>query len=279
VEAENPGNDSVLMMNGSATVEVLALPQLSATATHSSCFELDNGSIELSVTAQAPYVQEWTGPEGFISLEEDPVGLAPGDYMVTVTDTNLCESTSAPLTITEPELLVATVESVAALTSYEARDGAVDLSITGGTLPYQVYWTGTDGYESTMEDADSMTVGYYRVMVTDQNLCQDSIEGIRLVVEENPDEIFIPEGFSPNGDGYNDHFVILGIENFPDNELMVFNRHGITVYYRANYQSDWDGTPEEGRIRGGVLPEGTYYYIFKYGENGIRKGYVYINRE
>jgi gliding motility-associated-like protein len=73
--------------------------------------------------------------------------------------------------------------------------------------------------------------------------------------------------------------VILGIEDFEDNELMVFNRQGVTVFYRANYQNDWDGTPEEGRIQGGELPEGTYYYIFRYGQNGIRKGYVYINRE
>ena len=279
VEAENPLNDSVQMMNGSAAVEAFALPQLSATPTHVSCFELDNGSIDLTVNAQAPHVQEWTGPSGFTSLEEDLEDLAPGDYVVMVTDTNGCISISAPLTITEPELLVAALESVAALTSYEARDGSVEISIAGGTLPYQVYWTGTDGYESTMEDADSMTVGYYRVMVTDNQGCQDSIEGIRLILEDNPDELFIPESFSPNGDGYNDRFVILGIENFADNELMVFNRQGITVYYRANYQNDWDGTPGEGRVQGGVLPEGTYYYIFKYGENGIRKGYVYINRE
>jgi gliding motility-associated-like protein len=279
VEAENPGNDSVLMMYGSAEVVEHALPQLSATLTHVSCFELDNGSIDLTVNAPAPYVQEWTGPSGFTSLEEDLSGLSPGAYMVTVTDTNACESTSAPLTITEPEKLVASVVSITALTSYEARDGYVELSITGGTFPYSVHWSGTDNYESSMQNADSMTVGYYRVIVTDDQLCQDSVEGIRLIVEEDPDEIFIPESFSPNGDGYNDRFVILGIEKFGDNELMVFNRQGITLYYRANYQNDWDGTPEEGRVLGGVLPEGTYYYIFKYGENGIRKGYVYINRE
>ena len=123
-----------------------------------------------------------------------------------------------------------------------------------------------------------MTVGYYRVLVIDAQLCRDSIEGIRLILDEDPDEIFIPESFSPNGDGYNDRFVILGIEHLGDNELMVFNRQGVTVYYRANYQNDWDGTPEEGRVMGGELPEGTYYYIFKYGDNGIRKGFVYINR-
>jgi gliding motility-associated-like protein len=278
VEAWNPGNDSVLMMNDSALIQVLALPQLIYTVSHVSCFELDNGSIALTVNAQAPYMTEWTGPSGFTSQEEDLSGLAPGDYVVTVTDSNTCARTSAPVSITEPPELVTSVDSINALTSYEARDGSAGITITGGTPPYQVYWIGTDGYESNLEDADSMTVGYYRVMVTDQNLCKDSIEGIRLVLDEDPAEIFIPESFSPNGDGYNDRFVILGIENLENTELMVFNRQGITVYYRANYQNDWVGTPEEGRVQGGELPEGTYYYIFKYGQNGIRKGFVYINR-
>jgi gliding motility-associated-like protein len=278
VEARNPENDSVLMMNDSATVQVNPLPQLSALASDASCFELDNGSIALSVIAQAPYVTEWTGPSGFTSLEEDPSGLAPGDYVVTVTDSNGCVRISSPINITEPSELVVSVDSIKALTSYEARDGSVGITITGGIPPYQVLWTGTDGYESILEDADSMTVGYYRVMVTDYQLCQNTIEGIRLVLEEDPAEIFIPESFSPNGDGYNDRFVILGIEQLENNELMVFTRQGITVYYRANYQNDWDGTPEEGRVQGGELPEGTYYYIFKYGQNGIRKGFVYINR-
>ncbi len=147
------------MMNGSALAEMLALPQLSALVTHVRCFELDNGSISLSVSARAPYITEWTGPSGFTSLEEDLSDLAPGTYVVTVTDSNECVSTSSPLNITEPELLLATVNSVLALSSYEARDGSVELSITGGTLPYQVYWSGTDEYESTMEDPDSMTVG------------------------------------------------------------------------------------------------------------------------
>jgi len=279
VEAENPVNDSVLFMNDSLEVRVLALPQLTGNLTHISCFEHDDGSIDLTVNAPAPYTIEWIGPGAFLSDLEDLTNLIPGTYTVTVTDSNACVQTSPDYIITEPELLVATLDLVSPLSSYEAEDGSVQISITGGTLPYSVSWSGTDDYSSTLEDPDSMTVGFYRVMVTDYNFCQDSIEDIRLVPAEEPDEIFIPESFSPNGDGYNDRFVILGIENYSDNELMVFNRQGISVYYRANYQNNWDGTPEEGRIRGGELPEGTYYYIFRYGQNGIRKGYVYINRE
>jgi len=279
VEAENPGNDSVLMMNDSAIVEVHALPQISGIITHIRCFEHDDGSIDLTVSAPAPHTFAWTGPGGFVSDVQDPSDLAPGAYTVTVTDSNSCEQTSTSYTIMEPELLVATIDFISSLSSYEAEDGSVQLSIAGGTLPYSVLWTGTDDYHSSMQNPDSMSVGYYRVMVTDNNLCKDSIEDVKIVVGEDPDALFIPESFSPNGDGYNDRFVILGIEQYPDNELMVFNRQGNTLFYRANYQNDWDGTPEEGRIRGGELPEGTYYYIFRYGQNGIRKGYVYINRE
>jgi gliding motility-associated-like protein len=277
--AEHLSDACTVMMNGSSHVEIFALPQLSASINHATCSGLNNGSINLSVIALAPYEVEWTGPSGFLSNEEDPDSLVSGTYVVTVTDSIQCVSTSAPLNITEPEKIVISVESISPLSSYDAGDGSVEITISGAVFPYFVYWSGTDNYESTMEDPDSMTVGYYRVMVTDQQECTESMEGIRLVAEEDPDEIFIPESFSPNGDGYNDRFVILGIEHFADNELMVFNRQGVTVFYRANYQNDWDGKPEQGRVLGGELPEGTYYYIFKYGQNGIRKGYVYINRE
>ena len=279
VEAENPDNDSVLMMNGSVDVNELPLPLLTTISSDASCANLDDGSIQLTINGTEPFMVSWTGPDGFTSGLEDPSGLAPGIYQATVTDGNGCVNISLEDTLSEPEAIIISVNTITSLSTYEAADGSVDISISGGKQPYTIQWTGTDAYESTMEDPDSMTVGYYRVLVTDSTSCTESLEGIRLITDAEPDELFIPESFSPNGDGYNDRFVILGIENFSDNELMVFNRQGVTVYYRANYQNDWDGKPEEGRVLGGVLPEGTYYYIFKYGENGIRKGYVYINRE
>jgi gliding motility-associated-like protein len=231
------------------------------------------------VTSEVPYEVEWTGPGGYTSSGLNLLDLGPGDYSVTVTDSNHCVAAGSPITISEPALLVATVDKVTHLTSYDAGDGSIDLSITGGTTPYQVSWTGTDDYVSSARNPHGMTVGYYDVMVTDDHLCQDSVEGIRIILEEDADSLFIPEGFSPNGDGYNDLFVILGIEDYPDNELLIFNRQGVTVLHRVNYSNDWDGRPEMGGVLGGELPEGTYYYIFKFGDAGIRKGYVYINRE
>jgi gliding motility-associated-like protein len=109
--------------------------------------------------------------------------------------------------------------------------------------------------------------------------CGDSIQGIKVALASGDDGLFIPEGFSPNGDGYNDRFVILGIEAYPENQLVILNRQGVKLLDRINYRNDWDGTPEMGGVLGGQLREGTYYYIFRFGRENIRKGFVYINRE
>ncbi len=71
---------------------------------------------------------------------------------------------------------------------------------------------------------------------------------------------FIPGGFSPNGDGTNDKFVI---ENtgFKRLSLEVFNRWGNRVYRSNDYKNDWDGRCTEGISIGQDLPEGTYFYI------------------
>ena len=71
---------------------------------------------------------------------------------------------------------------------------------------------------------------------------------------------FIPGGFSPNGDGVNDKFVIEN-SGFKRLSLEVFNRWGNRVYRSNNYQNDWDGRCTEGISIGQDLPEGTYFYI------------------
>jgi gliding motility-associated-like protein len=279
IMGEVPGSGYMVLMNDSVKVEILPLPQLSFDIASVTCFEADNGSIFTTVSGAEPYQFDWSGPDEYTSVRKDPADLPPGIYLVSVRDNNLCSTASSPLTITQPDLLVASLNLVTHLTAYGANDGAIEIGITGGTAPYTQSWTGTDGYSSEELLASGMTVGYYSVRVTDSHLCMDSILMIMVSVDEHAEEVFIPEGFSPNGDGFNDRFVILGLENFPENELMVFNRQGVEVFHRVNYENDWDGRPESGSILGGVLPEGTYYYIFKFGEQNIRKGTIYLNRE
>ncbi len=80
----------------------------------------------------------------------------------------------------------------------------------------------------------------------------------------------IPNVFTPNGDGYNDTFVVERLSLYPENELLIVNRWGKEVYRASNYQNDWTG---EG------LPEGTYYYELHFPQSGQTwKGYVQLMR-
>ena len=92
---------------------------------------------------------------------------------------------------------------------------------------------------------------------------------------------FIPQGFSPNGNGQNDFFVITGLEKYPNHKFTIFNRWGDKVYEAAPYNNDWDGTNKFGVTLGGdLLPVGTYFYILETGIEGQEpfKGYIYLTR-
>lgn len=79
--------------------------------------------------------------------------------------------------------------------------------------------------------------------------------------------------FSPNGDGVNETWQILNIDNYPDNDLVIINRWGNEVYRSKSYRNQWDG---------GQLSAGTYYYVLKVkvcdGTYQTHKGYVMIMR-
>jgi gliding motility-associated-like protein len=87
-------------------------------------------------------------------------------------------------------------------------------------------------------------------------------------------------GFSPNGDGINDVFIIEGLDHAPQKDLSIMNRWGVEVFHSPDYQNDWDGKNKNGDD----LPEDTYYYILKVkdiynqGKQKIYKGYFVIRR-
>ena len=77
--------------------------------------------------------------------------------------------------------------------------------------------------------------------------------------------VFVPEGFSPNGDHINDSFEITytGDESI---QLQIFNRWGNLVYSNDAYQNDWQGISTHGITIGKELPDGTYFYKVTIGE-------------
>ncbi len=93
---------------------------------------------------------------------------------------------------------------------------------------------------------------------------------------------FIPEGFSPNGDGINDTFEISNLLNIYENfELNIYSRDGNLIHTAHNADGFWDGIATKGLLfTGSTVPVGTYYYVLvlndpKYPEPFI--GWVYVN--
>ncbi|MCJ8292677.1 MAG: gliding motility-associated C-terminal domain-containing protein [Flavobacteriales bacterium] len=99
-----------------------------------------------------------------------------------------------------------------------------------------------------------------------------------------PCDLIVPEGFTPNGDNYNDLFVIEGIGNYPGNEILIFNRWGNQVFEMLEYDNSWNGVRNVGSdITGDQLPTGTYYYILDtkdetIGDKGIFQGFIFLKR-
>ena len=99
-------------------------------------------------------------------------------------------------------------------------------------------------------------------------------------LEVNECDPTIPQGFSPNGDGYNDWFNVEGLYDvFLQHELLIFNRLGALIF-KGNNDHKWDGKANYGPLKGeNILPVGTYFYVLHLNiENAKpRSGWVYMN--
>jgi gliding motility-associated-like protein len=116
-------------------------------------------------------------------------------------------------------------------------------------------------------------VDSFSYRITD-SLGQQSITTVTIVIA--CDKVLIFNGISPNGDGKNDTWQILGIEQYPGNEVRVFNRWGNQVFEQKAYTNTnaWDGT-----WNGKYLPDGTYFYILDLGgDQGKKEGYLQLMR-
>ncbi len=141
----------------------LAALALSAIPTPVACYGDATGAINLSVSGgTTPYTYSWTNG----AITEDISGLVAGTYTVTVTDANNCVAI-LPVTITQPTAALALSAIPTPVACYGDATGAINLSVSGGTLPYTYSWTNG----AITEDISGLVAGTYTVTVTDANSC------------------------------------------------------------------------------------------------------------
>ncbi|MCB0475651.1 MAG: gliding motility-associated C-terminal domain-containing protein, partial [Flavobacteriaceae bacterium] len=140
-------------------------------------------------------------------------------------------------------------------------------------------------YRDTDDDGDG-------VLTIEEDLDHDGIPGnddcdedqVPNYLDPTSCDLF-PQGFSPNGDGINDQFIIPALSQYKNFTMEIFDRWGNKVYdYDNNGRAEpiwWDGYSTGSRTidKGQLVPAGTYYYIVKYNEGGLspRTGWVYVN--
>lgn len=103
-----------------------------------------------------------------------------------------------------------------------------------------------------------------------------------VLVMVSEEAIFIPNAFTPNGDGYNDRFEIKGLAKYDRVQIRIFNRWGNLVYESDDYANSgfWDGIATKGvRVGKGQVPSGVYFYTLNLGKGEKQlSGYIYIDR-
>jgi len=123
----------------------------------------------------------------------------------------------------------------------------------GGRVQY-AWWPPymITGIQSLQPIVSPLTDTSYILQVTSLDGCGTDADTMRVRVFQ---KLFIPNAFSPNGDGVNDVWVIGGLESYPGARVSIFNRYGNTLLNSTSF-TRWNGT-----YQGKPLPAGTYYYL------------------
>ncbi len=230
--------------------DAIFLPNFTAQFTDTICL---GDNVTISVVDNPNFTYNWSSGHLTPSITVSP-DAPRKDYLLTVVDLNNCPLSSFNVTATVwttqlPSNPVATPNSI-------KSGDEVELNATSSNnYPFYLWLNENANLISNSKSTyvyPDVTTTYY-IMVQDAQGCQ-GYDSVRVVVG-----VYVFDGISPNGDGYNDFWEIEDIDRYPDAVIQVYNRWGSLLFSATgdNYNSNkWDGTHN-----GEILPVGTYYYI------------------
>jgi gliding motility-associated-like protein len=217
-----------------------------------SCFGFKDGMITLNMAGGVPpFTYQLTG--GATQTDNHFDSLKQGTYAIRIKDSKGCYKDTT-IMLLQPDKLV--LKTTVIPNDCEGLDdgGGVEVTVTGGTQPYSYLWTTNP--PNTASGIHGISNGKYLVYVHDDHSCQDS--ALALVAYDNCCKPFIPDAFTPNGDGRNDVYRVMFKGDMKLIGFSIFNRFGQRVFYTTDTKASWDGT-----FNGIKQDMGTYMYYIK----------------
>jgi gliding motility-associated-like protein len=264
----------------SVTISAPVAPAAPAAAGVSAC---PGETVRLTIqNPNAAYTYNWytdaTG--GTAQMTGSTVSLTPTTLPVTWyagIQYGSCNSNRTPVVISQltalatPLVIATTVTTSMVTFEWQPVAGATgyQVSVNGGT--YISPSSGSLGTIHAISGLQPLTTVTIHVIALGVKSCQASLPG-KAMAKKLTDEIYIPNTFTPNGDGKNEWFkaygnVIAGIT------MKVFNQWGEGIYETRDMATGWDGTHKGKR-----QPQGVYYYVIRIrltdGNEIVRKGSV-----
>ncbi|PPK86301.1 gliding motility-associated-like protein [Neolewinella xylanilytica] len=159
----------------------------------------------------------------------------------------------------------AKIQTESARTIVELGDELdLDVHITPPRNITELAWTGDSIYNrfSPFTTALPINDGFYTIHLTDTNGCTAS-DSIRVIVNKDYEErVFVPNIFSPNGDGYNDRFGFEVKSHTVERVkyLRVISRYGAVVYECQDCQASSSGEGWDGTVAGRPVEQSVYIW-------------------
>ena len=242
-------------------IELSAPPQmqLNANIQEVSCPGEEDGVITVTVVGGVGGFFNYNWSNGAASFQN--TDLASGVYALTTTDANACTA-STSFEVAEPIALEVSIQTEED-NDPDACNGSIWAVVNGGNPPYSYDWNAfaVDPTVSLVENV--CPGGDYVVTVTDVRGCS-AVVGNIIVRDGSVDCLEERIVITPDGNGSNDEFIINCIEELQDTHLEVYNRWGQLVFETDNYDNTWEGTSQNGEL----LPEGPYFFVLDYRDNG-----------
>ncbi|MFH0865995.1 MAG: CotH kinase family protein [Bacteroidota bacterium] len=248
-------------ITGTADVTVTVAPPIvltpDVTATYSTICLGDTTALQVD----SSLTYNWS-PGASLSCTDcpDPIAIPDSTTTYTVTVTGSCSSGSASITITIAPPPILTLGEDPTI----CPQNNIQLSASGG-LNYT--WSPSSGLScvncsSPIASPDTTTIYYIIASNGPGAGCKDSDSLTVFVTDDCPD-VYIPNGFSPNGDNNNDVYLIFG--DMAGLELVIYNRWGQVIFESNDQTKGWDGT-----FSGNEMQSGVYAYKLKITDrNGI----------